>query len=104
MSVFYESCWSICKLILWRIFMTYKTWKIIWQFTGTNLMYYPMVYSKIITLTPKMSLELNLHLIFKIFNSQLPTYWLKITYVKIVSLLLKIKNETMSGVTSNRYF
>ena len=54
--------------------MTYKTWKIIWQFTGTNLMYYPMVYSKIITLTPKMSLELNLHLIFKIFNSQLPTY------------------------------
>jgi len=67
-------------------------------------MYYPMVYSKIITQTPKMSLELNLHLIFKIFNSQLLTYWLKITYIKIVSLLLKIQNETMSSVTSNSYF
>ena len=54
--------------------MTYKTWKIIWQFIGISLMYYPMVYSKIITQTPKMSLELNLHLIFKILNSQLLTY------------------------------
>lgn len=67
-------------------------------------MYYPMVYSKIITQTPKMSLELNLHLIFKIFNSRLLTYWLKIAYIKIVSLLLKIKNETMSSVTSSSYF
>ena len=67
-------------------------------------MYYPMVYSKIITQTPKLSLELNLHLIFKILNSQLLTYWLKITYIKIVSLLLKIQNETMSSVTSNSYF
>ena len=99
-----KSCWSICKLILWRIFMTYKTWKIIWQFIGINLMYYPMVYSKIITQTPKMSLELNLHLIFKIFNSRLLTYWLKIASIKIVSLLLKIKNETMSSVTSSSYF
>lgn len=51
-----------------------------------------------------MSLELNLHLIFKIFNSQLLTYWPKITYIKIVSLLLKIKNETMPSVTSTSYF
>lgn len=51
-----------------------------------------------------MSLELNLHLIFKIFNSQLLTYWPKITYIKIVSLLLKIKNETAPSVTSTSYF
>ena len=63
-----------------------------------------MGYNKIITLTPKISLELNLNLIFKIFNSQLLTYWLKITYIETLSFLLKIKNETMSSITSNSYF
>lgn len=32
------------------------------------------------------------------------TYWLKMTHIEILSFLLKIKNETMSSITSNSYF